>query len=176
MGTTNILDLNNRLEKVEKENIAQNSYTSLKNKPKINSVILTGNKTSADLGIADASDVNGLQTEIGDLTTLNTTVKTDVVSAINEVNGRVDAYIISESVNVKGEQSYTIPSDGYLRLANNSSTSGDALIKLNTFNILKASYDKMGAYDLTTIFVKKGMVLTDSSTLDNYYLNYNSLT
>ena len=89
MGTTNILDLNNRLEKVEKENIAQNSYTSLKNKPKINNVTLTGNKSSADLGLAAASDITGLQAEIGDLASLSTTDKDAIVSAINEVNGNV---------------------------------------------------------------------------------------
>ena len=56
--TTNILDLNNRLTKVEKGNIAQNSYTSLKNKPKINGVTLTGNKSLADIGAAAADDTN----------------------------------------------------------------------------------------------------------------------
>lgn len=70
--TTNILDLNNRLEKVEKENVAQNSYTSLKNKPKINNVTLTGNKTSSDLGLANTSDIVGLQSEIDDLIELTT--------------------------------------------------------------------------------------------------------
>ena len=58
MGTTNILDLNNRLTKVEKEKVAQNSYTSLKNKPKINGVTLTGNKSLADIGAAAAADVD----------------------------------------------------------------------------------------------------------------------
>ena len=82
--TTNILDLNNRLEKVEKENVVQNSYTSLKNKPKINNVTLTGNKSSSDLGLAAAGDITGLQTKIGDLTTLTTTDKSSVVAAINE--------------------------------------------------------------------------------------------
>jgi len=79
MGTTNILDLNNRLTKVEKGNVAQNSYTSLKNKPKINSVTLTGNKSLADIGAADAAD-------LGDLTQLTTANKTSAVAAINEVN------------------------------------------------------------------------------------------
>lgn len=55
--TTNILDLNNRLTKVEKENVAQNNYNSLQNRPKINSNLLTGNKTSAQLGLADAKDL-----------------------------------------------------------------------------------------------------------------------
>ena len=59
--TTNILDLNNRLTKVEKENVAQNSYTSLKNKPKINGVTLTGNKSLADIGAAAAADLSTKQ-------------------------------------------------------------------------------------------------------------------
>lgn len=79
MGTTNILDLNNRLAKVEKENVAQNSYTSLKNKPKINGVTLTGNKSLADIGAAAAAD-------LGELTDLTTTDKSSVVAAINEVS------------------------------------------------------------------------------------------
>lgn len=79
--TTNILDLNNRLTKVEKENVAQNSYSSLKNKPKINNVTLTGNKSLADIGAAAASDV-------GDITLLNTTDKSSCVGAINEVNDK----------------------------------------------------------------------------------------
>lgn len=87
--TTNILDLNNRLEKVEKENVAQNSYTSLKNKPKINSVTLTGNKTLADLGVAATSDITDINTAIGDISDLDTTA-TDLVGAINEVNDKLD--------------------------------------------------------------------------------------
>lgn len=77
-NTTNILDLNNRLTKVEKENVAQNSYTSLKNKPKINGVTLTGNKSLADIGVAAAAD-------LGALTDLTTTDKSSCVAAINEV-------------------------------------------------------------------------------------------
>jgi len=67
--TTNILDLNNRLTKVEKENVAQNSYTSLKNKPKINSVTLTGNKSLADIGAAAAADLTniGNRTDLGNV-------------------------------------------------------------------------------------------------------------
>jgi len=63
--TTNILDLNNRLTKIEKENVAQNSYTSLKNKPKINNVTLTGNKTLADIGAAAAADVGDIKGRSG---------------------------------------------------------------------------------------------------------------
>lgn len=77
--TTNILDLNNRLTKVEKENVAQNSYTSLKNKPKINSVTLTGNKSLADIGAAAAADVDKLNV-------LNSRVMTSGNSYVQSVN------------------------------------------------------------------------------------------
>ena len=76
--TTNILDLNNRLTKVEKEKIAQNNYNSLQNRPKINGNLLTGNKTGTQLGLAEAQD-------IGDLSALTTTDKSSVVAGINEV-------------------------------------------------------------------------------------------
>ena len=65
--TTNILDLNNRLEKVEKGNVAQNSYTSLKNKPKINGVTLTGNKSLADIGAATAADLTALDEKVDNI-------------------------------------------------------------------------------------------------------------
>lgn len=90
--TTNILDLNNRLEKVEKNNVAQNSYTSLKNKPKINGVTLTGNKSLADIGAAAAD-------ELGDPADLTTTNKTSAVSAINEVNEE-----LSDLASLKGNK------------------------------------------------------------------------
>jgi len=98
MGTTNILDLNNRLTKVEKENVAQNSYTSLKNKPKINSVTLTGNKTLADIGAAAADDLTTLAGDVGDKTQLNTTDKSSTVAAINEVNSKLNK--TSSQVNI----------------------------------------------------------------------------
>lgn len=122
MGTTNILDLNNRLTKVEKENVAQNSYTSLKNKPKINSHILTGDKSSSDLGLASAGDITDINTAIGNMSDLGTTA-TDLVDAINEVNdglsklnsGNVKAYPIITSnnyaaVSLPKATSYTINS------------------------------------------------------------------
>lgn len=53
-------------------------YTQLTNKPQINSVELSGNKTSTDLGLAGASEVEELGTELnqlaGDVTSLTTTV------------------------------------------------------------------------------------------------------
>lgn len=85
MGTTNILDLNNRLTKVEKENVAQNNYNSLKNRPKINGNLLTGDKTGAQLGLAESQDIADINTAIGNMSDLSTTA-TNLVGAINEVN------------------------------------------------------------------------------------------
>ena len=65
--TTNILDLNNRLTKVEKENVAKNNYNSLKNRPKINGNLLTGDKTGAQLGLAEAQEVGKLKAAIKEL-------------------------------------------------------------------------------------------------------------
>ena len=55
------------------------NYEELTNKPKINGVDLIGNKTASDLSLAPES-------VIGSLSGLTTTEKTNLVSAINEVN------------------------------------------------------------------------------------------
>lgn len=76
------------------------NYSTLSNKPSINSVELSGNKTPSDLGLAALSDLNGigaqlntnttnianLTNNVGNLADLTTTVKTNIVSAINETN------------------------------------------------------------------------------------------
>ena len=92
--TTNILDLNNRLEKVEKKNVAQNNYNSLKNRPKINGNLLTGDKTGSQLGLVEAQDITDINTAIGNMSDLSTTA-TDLVGAINEVNGKTDITTIT---------------------------------------------------------------------------------
>lgn len=121
--TTNILDLNNRLEKVEKENVAQNSYTSLKNKPKINGVTLTGNKSLADIGAAAASDLAALAGDVGDKTQLNTTDKTSTVAAINEVDGNIK--LLNSRVMTSG--------NSYVQSVNIPSRSGFCSVSLNAF-------------------------------------------
>ena len=69
--TTNILDLNNRLTKVEKENVAQNNYNSLKNRPKINGNLLTGDKTGVQLGLAEAQDITNINEGLSKLNSGN---------------------------------------------------------------------------------------------------------
>lgn len=60
-------------------------YADLSNKPKINNVELSGNKSSSDLGLASDADLNSLSNNVGDLSNLRTTDKTSIVNAINEV-------------------------------------------------------------------------------------------
>lgn len=114
--TTNILDLNNRLEKVEKGNVAQNNYNSLKNRPKINGNLLTGDKTGTQLGLADAQD-------IGDISDLTTTDKSSCVGAINEVNGVINA--LNSRVMTSG--------NSYVRSVNFPCRSGFGCVSVNAF-------------------------------------------
>lgn len=94
--TTNILDLNNRLSKVEKENAAQNNYNSLKNRPKINGNLLTGDKTSTQLGLADAQDIDNLVDAISELSKNYEGVDLTVKFA-NEISNYSDEWVWIQS-------------------------------------------------------------------------------
>ena len=62
-------------------------YDDLTNKPKINNVELSGNKSLNDLGLASETNLNTLSDKVGDLSELTTTEKTSLVGAINEIAG-----------------------------------------------------------------------------------------
>lgn len=62
-------------------------YADLSNKPKINNVELSGNKSLNDLGIASKTDLDTLSNNVGNLSELTTTEKTNLVGAINEIAG-----------------------------------------------------------------------------------------
>lgn len=56
-----------RVEALEERPSASDDYTDLTNKPSVNGIVLSGNKTSSDLGLASAeleTIVNGGQTEV----------------------------------------------------------------------------------------------------------------
>lgn len=53
------------------------NYNDLSNKPQINSVVLSGNKTSADLGLADASDIPTALSDLTDDVTHRTVTDTE---------------------------------------------------------------------------------------------------
>lgn len=67
------------------------NYTNLTNKPSINSVILSGNKTSSDLGLADADDLNELDQEInGEQTLVSTLSGENLLSQGSLSNSGID--------------------------------------------------------------------------------------
>ena len=75
-------------------------YRELSNKPKINSVELNGNKSSTDLGLASASTVSTMQSELqGEIDTISNSVvglsssKQDKITASN----KLDATLINTS-------------------------------------------------------------------------------
>lgn len=63
-------------------------YSTLQNKPKINNVTLDGSKSADDLGLVESGELDSITADIGTLENLDTTVKTSLVNAINEVNGK----------------------------------------------------------------------------------------
>jgi len=92
------------------------SYSQLQDKPSINGVTLSGNKTSAQLNIQDKltfdnaplpnsnnsvksggiyASLHTVDNKIGTLTNLSTSIKTDIVSAINSLVGTKATSIVS---------------------------------------------------------------------------------
>ena len=160
MGTTNILDLNNRLTKVEKGNVAQNSYTSLKIKPKINGVTLTGNKSLADIGAAAAADV-------GDKTQLTTTDKSSAVAAINELNSGLNNVSKGKFINPHLESGggniyWSSYSDAYSNL-DNIDVSGFGAVK-NTDTNFPSDIDGWGSL----------VSFCDGDIRSQFYYNWNN--
>lgn len=145
--TTNILDLNNRLTKVEKENVAQNSYTSLKNKPKINSVTLSGNKSLADIGAAAVYDNSGFHNSTYRGASLGTEVTQDQWDAISA--GTFDNMFIGDYWTIN-ETVYRIADfDYFLRSGDIECTAHHAVIvpdvnmdnqKMNDTNVTTGAY------------------------------------
>ena len=74
------------------------NYNELENKPKINNVTLSGNKTGSDLGLASTSDVNtAIGTAIADLDVAEVGGSTYFLTTIKEVDGKIDADAVAQS-------------------------------------------------------------------------------
>lgn len=96
-------------------------YADLANKPKINNVELSGNKTLESLGIASSDDLTSLSDNVGDLSELTTTDKTSIVNAINEAaagggggGGSTDGVKYKRFTSKATTTSVTISSIGYV--------------------------------------------------------------
>ena len=69
-------------------------YSTLQNKPKINNVTLNGTQSAADLGLVAVSEIDSINQDIGELQTLDTTDKSSLVNAVNEVNNNISKQIV----------------------------------------------------------------------------------
>ena len=101
---------------------------------------------------------------------------TSVEDALDALTDRVDANTVGADTSVKGLSDYNITSDGYLRFVNNDSSSGLAQIQIGGQYVFRKQYNFMSNTEVYVVFVKKGMTLTDTSTLNSYYLNFNPIS
>lgn len=103
MSTTNILDLNNRIDALEKKQDQDTTdYEQLSHLPKINTVELKGNKTTSDLLISynDITDKPTIPTSASGITYDNTAsglTATDVQGAVDELR-QADNIMLSDGV------------------------------------------------------------------------------
>lgn len=142
-------------------------YTQLTNKPQINSVELSGNKTSTDLGLAGASEVEELGTELnqlaGDVTSLTTTVGqkvnyTDLTNYYTKKEADA-AFATQDDLNTKID---TAELDTYIQAGTNISISKSG-------NILTISATGGGGEGGTTDYTQ----LTNKPQINNVELSGN---
>lgn len=116
-------------------------YSEITNKPKINNVELTGNKSSSDLGLVDT-------TTVGDLSTLTTTEQSSIVAATNEINAKFPVTIANggtgatTATDARTNLGVVLPVPLYGNAAGNTGT-----VTLN---------DAIGNYTLIEITTKNG--------------------
>ena len=127
------------------------SYTDLSNKPQINSVELSGNKTTRDLGI-NADNV----------------MMSDGVTSVED---RITAKTLGGIVNITSYTSaneYTCPSDGYIR--GNVRTGGTMYAYVNNAMLIGATSATQQV--ISSTFVKKGQKIHCSDNSGNVELVY----
>ena len=105
-------------------------YSELENKPQINGVTLTGNKSLADLGVASASDVAGKYTK-----PVSGIPASDLSSAVQASLGKADTALQGQDV--------TSAVDNYLE-ANFSNPSNPPLDRTLTSSLSAAPADMVG--------------------------------
>lgn len=95
------IDLTNKLIKIGDGATAWNNlndyagdYNDVLNKPQINNIVLSGNKTGADLGLADNADVVELSNELNQLTG-------NVTSLTTTVNGKQDTLTAGTGITIE---------------------------------------------------------------------------
>ena len=155
-------------------------YDQLSNRPQINSVTLTGNKSLSDLSIASSTDV-------GTLSSLTTTDKTSVVNAINEVNSKTTgSWTLGGTLT--GSTSQTVPSGAtelyfLIKAENNTNVSfpiyvpviPTSTIRMNSGYYMNSSYQCRVSVDVSTTSFAMSYVYVNASNklstskMDWYY-------
>lgn len=96
----------------------------------------------------------------------NVTLGGNIVDLINSLSSQISnlanqSYVFGSGVDLKSytpSNRYTAPSDGYVRLQNNLSTSGYADIRVtDAASIIFEYAGTLGGYTIRTVFVRKGM-------------------
>ena len=73
-------------------------YTDIENKPNINNITLSGNKTGSDLGLASTSDVNtAIGTAIAGLDVAEVGGSDYFLTTISETDGKISATAVAKS-------------------------------------------------------------------------------
>ena len=106
------------------------------------------------------SAINDINSKVG---TGTLDVGSDCVSGINTLNTHLSANRLNAEVDispyVEGVSAYTCPSDGYFHVsANGVGTYANGYV--NHFNSMLVYGTSEGAFTKTTMFVKKGMLLS----------------
>ena len=147
------------------------NYNALENKPSINSVTLTGNKSLSDLGIAAASDIptvnNGTLTIQKNGTTVNTfkaNQSSDVTVNITVPTTAADVSALPSSTKYAAALSLTINSNTYVVTGQLKDQNGNNLGSAQTIDLPLETMVVGGSYDAEN----KKIVLTlkNGNTVD----------
>ena len=125
------------------------------------------------------SDIASQGQSITALTTTTNQLNTRVTanaSAIDDLNSDVTElqyHNPGATVDITNETSYTTPIDGYIKIANNGSSNGYIDISVGGVQLfsLNACTD-ISNYGITSFYVKKGVVVSHTSTLTDYKLRF----
>lgn len=129
-----------------------------------------------------SNEITGVSNKVGDLTQLDTTDKTSLVNAVNEVKSDIVANKFGTRVNIISYTSapYTFPSDGYVYFQ--TSTTAGNRVKASIYGATNDSnsfvFDsQQDRASYVSLFVRKGMrIKIDITTGSGYSAEFIPLT
>ena len=136
------------------------NYNDLSNKPSINSITLSGNKTASDLGLAVPSDitVTSVNTKTGAVVLDGTDINYDTNTSINAKINDIESQIASSGVLSVNGMTGTVILDG-------SDINYAAGVSLNSKIDAIESEIPVVSYPVTSVNTKTGAVVLDGSDI-----------